>query len=335
MDNVKQQVQKFNEYEAAIAIVLPYSELKINGIEDKEGAKIVRSARIECKKLLASIENDRKEIKAPFLEACKTIDANAKVYKEQIEVVKSHLENEEAIVEKELADIEAEKQAVKDRLIQGRINEILTCDVLFTGFSYNLGSVQIMQTEIENLSDEDFQIKFSEMQSLNESLKAEREIKEQAEKAESESLEKVRIEQEKKQAEIDKQMKVIEEANTKMKAEALRLEREKEHAKELQFERDKAEKKRIQDIEDAKKAEALRIEAEAKAKVEAEKKRIQEAERLAAIAPDKEKLVAFRDKLNDVSMPKLSTKEAQELSQKIGDQLDKMNKWLTDVIESL
>lgn len=113
-------------------------------------------------------------------------------------------------------------------------------------------------------------------------------------------------EQREKQAEIDRQQKEIQD-----KKEAAERE-ERERLLRIEEERLNKEK------------EALRIEAEKLATIEAENKRIadekeaQEAarieqERQAALAPDKDKLIAWSDALSKVAVPAMSNEATEKI----------------------
>lgn len=327
-ENVETQVKKFNEYEASIEAVKPYSKLVIIDIEDKEGAITVSSARKECKRLLAKIESDRKDIKAPFLEACKTIDSKASEYKTSVQEVKLHLENEEAKIEAQKQKILQEKQAKIEAEVQRRIDLILTCDVLFTGFSYQLGSVQIMQTEIESLNNDEFSSRFSDLQAIDTELKEAAKLKAEQDKIESDRLERQRKELEAKQGELDRKELESEKREAALKA-------SEEAAKKAEVLRLKNEQEKLDAIKQAKEEEVKRIKDEQEAAKKAEVEKRESVEKAARLAPDKDKLNALSDAVQSLSIPEMSTDEGKEAVKKVKEQMTKMSNWLYSVALNL
>lgn len=155
----------------------------------------------------------------------------------------------------------------------------------------------------------------------NARLKREAEEREAAAKAEREAAEKARVAAEAKaKAEKDaieaKAGKEREEAEAKAKAEREKVEAAAKLEREA---REKAEAEAKALREAAAKKEAA--EAAAKAK--------------AAKAPDKEKVAAFALSVRKLELGAMTTREGQELSEKIADQINKMADWISKQAETL
>mgnify|MGYP000010495590 CR=1 FL=1 len=84
-------------------LVARSSELVVTDVNDKAGIAEVREHRLEFKRIRVSIENRRKSIKAPLLEAERKVDSMAKELTAIIEPEEKRLEHQEKIVEREKA----------------------------------------------------------------------------------------------------------------------------------------------------------------------------------------------------------------------------------------
>ncbi len=141
--------------------------------------------------------------------------------------------------------------------------------------------------------------------------------KAEAEEREKQRLENIRLKEEaierERLAEIErkKQAKLL--ADQKAKADAERIERER-------LEKEIADKKAAD--EKAKRDAELKIIAEQKAKAAAEKK--------AKLAPDKVKLLAFGQALNDVPRPEIKSIEAAAIMSNINGLLVKVNNYIIE-----
>src|SRR4051812_2130672 len=73
--DIQREIKKFNLADAKISeIVSKYSNLEINGLEDRDGYKKVYAAWQEVRQLRLLIEKKRKEIKADYLVISRAID---------------------------------------------------------------------------------------------------------------------------------------------------------------------------------------------------------------------------------------------------------------------
>jgi len=87
-----------------------YLPLTVAGIEDKEGLKVVKAARLLCRGARVAIEKTRKEAKEESLRYGQKVDAEAKRLTSLIEPIELHLTNQEELVEREIARLAKEKE---------------------------------------------------------------------------------------------------------------------------------------------------------------------------------------------------------------------------------
>ena len=131
-------------------------------------------------------------------------------------------------------------------------------------------------------------------------------------------------------AEIERQAeerRMIAEDNIRLRKEAAAaaasLEEERANQRERQRIRDEA----LQIEREARDAEVQRIQAEAKAEKEAERK--------AASAPDKEKLLEFSNQVRDLGLPIMSTSEGYTVANEIAAKCLSFSKWITEQASKL
>ena len=293
-------VVEYNITDAVIAEMKSiYMGLTITDLDDKEQFDAVHSARMTVKGKRVEVEKRRKELKADALAWGKKVDGKAKEIFEKLEPIETHLDREE----KKFTD---EKKRVKeeaDRLEREKI-EKRVADLAEFGATYPFFTVAAWdETEYENALLLAMEKHEAEQKRLAE--------EKAARKAESERLEKLRLE-------MDEKQRVIDEANAKAAAEKASLEAEKKAFED--------EKRKEQDRKDreafelrakadaaiaAEKAEKERQEqavweAKQKAEAEAAKKARQEA-----LKPDKEKLIGYAEAILALSIPEVVSDEAR------------------------
>lgn len=235
-DFITTELQKFNVSDSAIAEMRDnFLSIRVADHTDKFHAEVARNRRIEVKNLRVAVEKKRKELKEDSLRVGSAIDAEAKRITAMLEPIEKHLQEQEDIVAKHQARIEAEAAA---------------------------------------------------------KLKAEAEARE----TERLALLAEKAEYERKIAE---------------------LEREKVHRAEV-------EQAALRAAEQAAFATEQRMKREAEEKERAVKAEAERAARAAAAAPDREKLLAFAEKLEALDMPFLSTEIGVTVRNQILGQLNQI-----------
>jgi hypothetical protein len=248
MEKKFSQIITYDVSEAVLVELESKKELKINGVEDKQGYLAVETARKEAKALKISVENRRKEIKADALEFGRMVDTEAKKYSERLIDVEKTLEAEQTRIDNEKARIKFLKEQTaklperKLRLAEFGVeiaDDVLlgATDLIFQEKIQSLiaerqTKIQAQQeAERQKLADEANRIK-------KEQEEAQSKIQAQQDKIDNDKKE---IEQQKKEAEIKEQARLagIEEQKRKEAFEKL----EKEKAEKEQQKADEKNKK--------------------------------------------------------------------------------------------
>lgn len=309
------ELKTFSPSDAAIAqLAEEYMPLTIKGVDDKEGIALVHKARMEVKRYRVDVEKKRKELKADALEYGRKVDAEAKRLTEMLLPIETHLLEQESVVQKELDRIKREKEEAEAAELQRRIDELAKVKADYPLIYIKAWTAKDFEEKLTEATE-----KYREEQERLEALEAERVFleaeKEAARRAEEERLAQERAELEKQRAEMEAERQKQEaERQARLKAEREELEKQQAELKrqrdEIEAEKKKAEQERL--IKEA--AEKARIEAEQKIirEREAQERKEREAkaeqERIEALRPDREKLLAFADEILALKIPKLSKK---------------------------
>jgi hypothetical protein len=111
-DFIKAELQKFNVSDAAIAEMREnFLTIKVADFNDRENAALARSRRLEVKALRVDVEKTRKELKADALKFTQAIDGEARRITGLLEPIEAHLQQQEDVVAKYKARMEAEEKA--------------------------------------------------------------------------------------------------------------------------------------------------------------------------------------------------------------------------------
>lgn len=348
------ELQKFNVTDAAISeLSSKYMGLKIDGIDDKKGAKAVHEALMDVKGRRVAVQKIGKELRADAIKYQNAVIAEEKRIIALLEPIEDHLTEEEEAVKNEIARIKAEEEAKASAKIQARIDCICDIGAQFNGKAYISHGVIIPDIVVRTANDEqfaDFIAQIREAKSIEEErIKAE----EEARKAEEERLRKIAEEQERiraeqeaaaaklreeqerikrEQEEAARKIREEQEAIEKEKARIAKEEADRQTAIELEAKRKEEERVRQEEIEKARKEAEERavIEAKEKAereaveKAEADLKAKIEAERQEALKPDKEKLLSFADTIETLVVPEMKDPKAQAIIDKATSSLCKV-----------
>lgn len=294
-----ERLKAFGVADAAISEMSTlYMPLRINGIDDAEGAKRVHEARMIVKNSRVGVEKTRKKLKEDSLAWGKMVDGEARRLTALLEPIESHLEAEEEAYEKERERIKREAAEAKQRKLQARVDAMqryrAVCDL----------------KTLSEMEDGEFDIALQK--AMQEDARR-REI--EAEQA----AERKRIEEEQaaaRKAEADRlaaeaeERRLAAEARLAAEREAQRLESERIAAERAELERqrkEQAERERAAQAERDRIAAEERRAAEDKARAEqdAEEDAIENARR-EAIRPDREKLLAVVDAIRAITVPEVS-----------------------------
>lgn len=335
-DNGVFQVVKFDITRAAIKKMADqYKDLEIT---DTASYKVVTAAIADVRSKRTAVEKRRKELKADALEFGRKVDAEAKDIMALLLEIEEPLKATKQAEDDRKAAIKAEKERKEQERIDGiraKINELRAW--CFDGIAHNKSSRAItlvlskLQETFGKLTKDDYMEFLGEAQDLlwdaimktQEALKSRQvwEAEEEQRKAEEIRLAEIKKQQEEEAARQKAEQDKIEAEKRKIEEEKAKIEAEKKAEAEWkereEFERKiRAEAKERAEKEAAEKAKREAEEAEAKRLAEeAEKKR------LAELAPDKEKLAAYANALQDVPIPKIKDQQLNSLLSEVVQEL--------------
>lgn len=293
------ELAAFRQQDVAIqALADKYLPLKINGLEDRDGFKLVHEARMIVKGKRVDVEKKRVELKADALAYGRAVDSEAKRLTELLEPIESHLEAEESAVTQERERIKREAEEKRQAITQDRVDRLAACGVV--------ANVQ----QVAALTPEQFADALEDARKI----KAERDAAAEAQrKADAESAEQRRQQEAALAAEREALAKIKREQD----AEAARLAEERRKIEEEQ-----AAQRRAVELEQAKKeaAEKARVETEQRLAREAAEKQAAEEARLArekaaaeaaeaqrikeeAERPQRAKILAVADQVERIPIP--------------------------------
>lgn len=274
-----------------------FSGLTIKDVNDREGFQKVTSARKEVKAIRIEVEKERKKLVEDSVKWQRQVNEAAKGITNRLIAIEEPLQQMEDAHQEEKERIKAEAERLRKEKIQKRA-QVLTSfsGVLYNGFTYSIGSAVLSQTEIESLSDDDFQSKVEIFEAeyqvaLSAKLEAERVAKEEADRLEAQ-----RKEQEAQAAELKRQQEEMLAREAELKRKQDEAEAELRRQKEA-VERQEREVRHQQELEEAKKvaseqarqAAELKAKQDAEAKIEADRKEAEKEAKRLELLPDKEK----------------------------------------------
>lgn len=277
-------------------------------VDDPDGMKDAKAARLEIREPRYAIENLRKEAKRPILEAGRLLDDRANAMKARLLAIEEPIHNaikneEERAARERQAKIEAEAKRVEE--IQNRIGSI---KVMVEQAIYERAGSDRLRKQIDSLNavkiDDSF-AEFSEraQDAKDATLRKLEELLEQAEQREAEErkiaeerkeLERLRAEAEERERK-EQEAQAKREAEERAKREAEEAERRaKETAEREKLEREQETLREEQEkLRKAQEAEAKRqAELRAKEEREAEERRLAAEEAKKAEFPGKTKIIA-------------------------------------------
>lgn len=313
--------------------------LTVTDVSQKKEMAEARVARLALKDIRVNVEKRRKEMKAESLRTGQAIDGVANVLKGLIEPIEQHLQKQEDFAAVQEAKRVAALQLERSEKIKHYVDE----------------STFVALTNLGTMPDTQFNTVFLGYKTAYENKIAEEKKVEEdriaKEKSDAEEREKQRLENERLKAEALQKEKELAEERLKVEAEK----------KALQDKAD-AEAKRLKDIADKEKKEIeakaakereeaeakLKVEREAKVKLEKELKDKQDAEakvekeriaaeKKAAKAPDKTKLISFAELVDGLyfQYPEVKSDEAKKILSDTKVLIDKLSAFIKEKAQQL
>lgn len=335
-------VVKFNVTDSEIAKMKDeYMGLTINGIEDRAGLKKVYDSRQIVKKTRTSLVKHADELKEQAIAWQKKVNTEKNRVVSELEAIEDYLQAQEDEISAIKEKIKAEAEEKERARIQDRIDKLagygfqidfMTISVIDdAGFEKVLNNAKIEhEKELAQKAEAEKLAREKEAQ-----LKAEREELEKlrAQQAESQRIidehnARIAQEQRDKEEDIRREQQRLEAEGKRIAAEKEAAERQLAHAQQVAKARQEAaEAARLQAIEDT------RIAAELKDREQTEAKA--EADRQAALRPDKEKLQAFSDTIGAIAFPSVQSEAAQAVVNEVKILINRVEAHIIKKIKSL
>ncbi len=221
-------IESFNPKKAElVALVAKYENLKINGVDDKDGLEKVRKARIELKNVRCDIKAKLEEARAPMIAFQKAVISLQDELIGITEPTEKALEAEEKRIEAEKARIKREAEEKELKRLQAMVDKLAA-----VGYPSSVNA-------LKDISEADFEALLADVTKRRE--EANRAQAEAAAKAEADrkALEEAqaKLEADKKklaeeQAKVESDRKANEEAAAKLAEEQKKLDEERKVAAE-------------------------------------------------------------------------------------------------------
>jgi hypothetical protein len=321
VETIRMDIVKLNVTDVEIKKLKDdFLPLVINGVEDKAGLKKVYESRQIVKKTRVGLVKYADELKEKAIAWQRKVNAEKNRVVGELELIESHLQGEEDRIEAEKEQIRLEAEQREQQRIQCRIDTLAQY-----GFAIDLNFLKSLADEdfqkvvdnakLEHEKELAAKAEAERLQRLEaEKLQREREELERLRKHQAEAQriidennERVRLEQEAKEEVIRKEAQRIENEKRELELQKQREEARKIREQELEQARiEAAENARLQAIEDQKRLLEQKAEAERQAK-------ILEAEKLAQ-SSDKVKFTTVIEQLNAITIPEMKSAKAKKLS---------------------
>ena len=198
--------------------------LVIAGVDDKIGYNKVVKAMSLLKNTWVAIDKLRKEKKEPYVEAGREIDNRAEHLIDLVKPLYAPLKEMKEKIDDEKERIKKVKEEAKKETYNKRVAEISKVSD-FNGVCYSVGSFNVLLTEIEAATDDEFTAYLEEAKVAFDERKQAADAEEQRKKDEALELENQKLEQERikneqieKEAELEKKAKELEEKQQKFLA---------------------------------------------------------------------------------------------------------------------
>ena len=298
------EIVKYDINEAEIAKMSSvYMELTIKDLDDKEGLDAVHSARMIMVKHRTSIEKLRKSSNEDAQAFIKNNNNNAKKLLALMEPVETHLKTEEGKIEAEKARIKEEADRIEKEKIQARVDELFKVDVVLP---FRDVALMTYDEYMDRLNDATGKYVEKQIQ-LEEERKAKQVEAERIEQiAKEQAIEAARLAKIKEEQEAIAMAQKAKEEALKAQERAIEDQKRKEIERQEQIAWQARETERLRILAEAEAAE--KIEREAREKREREQSELAEQKRQAELAPDKEKLLLFADRIQALTEGNLSLK---------------------------
>lgn len=255
---INQEVKKYNLADAEIAkLKKKYAGLKVNGVEDKAGLKVVKEALADVVSRRTAIDKKRLSLTGGYRKIVEAINGEAKRLTGLIVEIEDPLRAEKERIDALIKEEKERKEKEEQEKLDNRIATLKEKGMVFDGSFYTIGaSITMDIVSIKGLKDSDFDFLVAKVEMEAEKIRKAQEEEEKRKAAEEaerkrqqEELERQQAELRKQQEEMEAQRKEFERQQQELAEMKLKAEREEQERKE-RIAREEAERKakELQDL---------------------------------------------------------------------------------------
>jgi hypothetical protein len=219
---------------------------EINGIEDNKGYALVKMISRDASKIRIAIEKRRKELKSDIITAGKNIDALANEYQSLINPIENDADAKLLIIDNAVKEAKEKAEREAKEKLDNRVKELIENGLRFDGFGYSINDINVGIQFIQELPDAEYETFLGKVKIQNELNIAEQKRKDEEAKEFQKIQDQLRLENERKQKELDEKQAFLDKQLADMKAKQDEIERKEREQKE-------SEEKQIREV--AQKAE--------------------------------------------------------------------------------
>lgn len=221
VDVIQQELVKHNITEAALLeMEEQYMKLTINGVDDKEGLKLVYEARIRCKNTRVLTSKLCKDLREDAVRIQKEIIGKERDVVSRISTVENYLKEQEDTIEQIKAEAKAKKDREEQERIQYRTMMLFQHGVAFNGEVYSIGEIRITALQVKLLDDFTFEGLFAQVAAEFQIEQTKKVEEERIRLEEEERIKKVAEEQRLQAEELQKREAALVAKELEMKAKA-------------------------------------------------------------------------------------------------------------------
>jgi len=337
LDLSENEIAKRLEFEESMIAELSknYMAIVVKDVNDKTGFDEAHAARMKVKEFRVKLTKSAKAFRDKANKFSKLVIKVENHIVDMLSPIEDHLQTQEDIINNEKARIKAEEDAKEATRIQARIDSLFSFGCSFNGMNYVLpfapSGYSVPSAIVKTCTDEQFETICAEFKKLVDAENARIEKEKADKRIEEERLAKVKEEQEAEAARLNAIAEEQRQKEAKIKEEQDKIDKEKlkiEHEKEIEKAKKEAAEKAVKD------AEEKRIKEEKEKAEKAEQERIA-AEKKAAKAPDKAKILLIADTLDAIMTPDVKTDDGKAVALSIMMSIQKLIKEIKDKAEAL
>lgn len=240
---INQEVKKYNLADAEIAkLKKKYAGLKVKGVEDKAGLKVVKEALSDVVSRRTAIDKKRLSLTGDYRKIVDAINGEAKRLTGLIVEIEEPLRAEKERIDALIKEEKERKEKEEQEKLDNRIATLKEKGMAFDGSFYTIGaSITMDIVSIKGLKDSDFDFLVAKVEMEAEKIRKAQEEEEKRKAAEEAERKRQQEELERQQAELRKQQE-------EMEAQRKEFERQQEELREMKLKAEREEQERKERI---------------------------------------------------------------------------------------